>query len=122
MASFFLCDAGMSIISLCYFIPSILIHSVNSRTEAVLNYFMLFYNIFWYTEIVHIALMAFNRFVCIVYPVYYTPFFSAARTSLLLFLSYALGFAITLPTLFPTCYVLWDSQYYVPEYAVPDTW
>ncbi|CAJ0596920.1 unnamed protein product [Cylicocyclus nassatus] len=122
IASFSLCDAGMTIISLCHFIPSILARSGNSRPEAVLDYFMLFYNLFWYTEIVHIALMAFNRFICIVYPVYHTAFFSAARTSLLLCLSYVLGFAITLPTLFPKCYLLWNSQYYIPMYAVEDTW
>ncbi|VDK59677.1 unnamed protein product [Cylicostephanus goldi] len=112
----------MTIVSFCYLIPSVLLDDASSEIEVTLDFYMSIYDIFWYTEVIHIALMAINRFVCIVYPPYYAAFFSRTKTLLILCISYILGFAINFPTAFPTCYILWNTHYYQPMYANPDAW
>ncbi|VDK60480.1 unnamed protein product, partial [Cylicostephanus goldi] len=96
-----LCDAGITIINLCYFIPSVLTHDAPSTNEVTFDFYNWIWDLFWYTGVVHIALMAMNRFVCIVYPSYYAVFFSRTRTLLILCIIYIVGFTINFPTLFP---------------------
>ncbi|VDN26563.1 unnamed protein product [Cylicostephanus goldi] len=112
----------MTIISVGYFIPSVLVDDGPLETEITLDFYMSLWDLFWYTEIVHIALMAINRFVCIVYPPYYAVFFSRTKTLLILCITYIVGFTINFPTLFPTCYILYNTHYYMPLYADPNTW
>ncbi|RCN50089.1 hypothetical protein ANCCAN_03694 [Ancylostoma caninum] len=62
------------------------------------------------------------RFVSIVFPTHYEALFSTRRMAYLLAFSYLLGLAVSIPTLFPCCHILWDSYYYTSTYTVTNTW
>jgi hypothetical protein len=48
--------------------------------------------------------------------------FSQNRSAVILVIMYLLGFISSLPTLFPCCYTLWNSDFYVTVYDPMDTW
>ncbi|KAM3726584.1 Neuropeptide S receptor [Dirofilaria immitis] len=81
-----------------------------------------FYDLFWYTAVLQLGLMACNRFVSIVYPMEYKWLFSPRKALFAILFGYALGFAVSLPTLFPCCHTLWNSDYYITVYDPMDTW
>ncbi|VDK59475.1 unnamed protein product [Cylicostephanus goldi] len=83
---------------------------------------ILLYDFFWYAEVVHFALMAFNRFVCIAYPAHYSTLFSKTCTAYIICCCYLLGLVISLPVLIPCCYILWDSYDYITFYSEPHSW
>ncbi|VDM67965.1 unnamed protein product [Strongylus vulgaris] len=118
-----ICETSMSMFVLCYAIPSILLHDNLSKIDALTNFWMILsYNFFWYTAVIHFALMAINRFICIVCPAYYPSLFSKRNTACLLGLCYFLGLSLSLPMLLPCCYILWDSYNYITFYVDPETW
>ncbi|CAI4223928.1 unnamed protein product [Auanema sp. JU1783] len=118
-----ICDIVMVFISLIHLIPSTAFHEDFVHVMSTRNVVMLFfYNFFWYTGVVQLGLMAFNRFVSIVYPMEYKVIFSRQRSCFLLLLGYFLGFLASLPTLFSCCHLLWDAHSYATIYVQPDTW
>ncbi|KJH48734.1 7 transmembrane receptor [Dictyocaulus viviparus] len=94
--------------------------TMRTATRNILMIF--FYDLFWYTGVVQLGLMAGNRFVSIVYPMEYKNLFSRKRSIYLISLGYLLGFLVSLPTLFPCCHTLWNSDYYITVYQPMDTW
>ncbi|CAJ0606545.1 unnamed protein product [Cylicocyclus nassatus] len=123
IASHAVCDMGMSVMAFIHAIPSIFLHELYFTYESLTNVIMLlFYDIFWYTEVVHLSVMAINRYICIVYPSSYAKCFSWKMTVYILFSSYMLGIAVSLPTQFPCCYTLWDSYDYFAKYVGAGGW
>jgi hypothetical protein len=58
------CDCLMSIISLIHLVPATAFHDAYVTRESARNIWMLFvYNLFWYTGVLQLALMAVNRYV-----------------------------------------------------------
>ena len=76
---------------------------------------------FRYTGVLKLGLMAFNRFVSIVYPTSYAQVFSRRRTLLIIAAVYGLGLLVSVPTLFPCCHTVWNHYYYVTTYEPADT-
>lgn len=113
----------MVVISLAHLVPATAFHSAFLDFHSVRNILMIFfYDLFWYTAVLQLGLMACNRFVSIVYPMEYKWLFSPRKTLLTISFGYALGFAVSLPTLFPCCHTLWNSDYYITVYDPMDTW
>ncbi|VDM76854.1 unnamed protein product [Strongylus vulgaris] len=93
---------------------------------------LLVYDFFWYTEVIHIALMAVNRldgymigtcrFVAILFPTYYATIFSCRNMLYFLAFCYFLGISVNIPLFFPCCCILWDSFNYIAFYADPESW
>ncbi|VIO86368.1 Uncharacterized protein BM_BM1926 [Brugia malayi] len=117
------CDIIMVVISLAHLVPATAFHSAFLDFHSVRNVLMIFfYDLFWYTAVLQLGLMACNRFVSIVYPMEYKWLFSPRKALLAILFGYALGFAVSLPTLFPCCHTLWNSDYYITVYDPMDTW
>ncbi|CAJ0575021.1 unnamed protein product, partial [Mesorhabditis spiculigera] len=118
-----ICDIVMSLISLVHLVPATAFHSAYVEYGSWRNILMIFfYDLFWYTGVLQLGLMACNRFVSIVYPMEYKRMFSRKRSIAILFFGYFLGFLVSLPTLFPCCHTLWNSDYYITVYSPMDTW
>ncbi|CAJ0947179.1 unnamed protein product, partial [Mesorhabditis belari] len=118
-----ICDIVMSLISLVHLVPATAFHSAYVEFHSYRNILMIFfYDLFWYTAVLQLGLMACNRFVSIVYPMEYKRMFSRKRSIAILFFGYFLGFLVSLPTLFPCCHTLWHSNYYITVYDPMDTW
>ncbi|GMR60347.1 hypothetical protein PMAYCL1PPCAC_30542 [Pristionchus mayeri] len=118
-----ICDIVMAIISIVHLLPATAFHSQYVDKSAWRNIIMLFfYDLFWYTGVLQLGLMACNRFVSIVYPMEYKWMFSRGRSLAIIFFGYFLGFLVSLPTLFPCCHTLWDSSMYITVYQPMDTW
>uniref|UniRef100_A0A8R1DMH0 G_PROTEIN_RECEP_F1_2 domain-containing protein n=1 Tax=Caenorhabditis japonica TaxID=281687 RepID=A0A8R1DMH0_CAEJA len=116
------CDILMTFISLGHLVPATAFHEQYVQFKSTRNIVMIFfYDLFWYTGVVQLGLMAGNRFVSIVYPMEYKHIFSRPRSLYLIFLGYVIGFLISLPTLFDCCHTLWDSNYYITVYEKPET-
>ncbi|EPB80005.1 hypothetical protein ANCCEY_00954 [Ancylostoma ceylanicum] len=117
------CDIVMTIISLVHLVPATAFHDAYVEFYSLRNILMIFfYDLFWYTGVVQLGLMAGNRFVSIVYPMEYKNMFSRKRSLYLILFGYFLGFLVSLPTLFPCCHTLWNSDYYITVYQPMDTW
>ncbi|CAG9540168.1 unnamed protein product [Cercopithifilaria johnstoni] len=113
----------MVVISLAHLVPATAFHSAFLDFHSVRNIVMIFfYDLFWYTAVLQLGLMACNRFVSIVYPMEYKWLFSPRKAFLAILFGYALGFAVSLPTLFPCCHTLWNSDYYITVYDPMNTW
>uniref|UniRef100_A0A0K0D3N1 G_PROTEIN_RECEP_F1_2 domain-containing protein n=1 Tax=Angiostrongylus cantonensis TaxID=6313 RepID=A0A0K0D3N1_ANGCA len=118
-----ICDIVMTIISLIHLVPATAFHDAYVEFYSLRNILMIFfYDLFWYTGVVQLGLMAGNRFVSIVYPMEYKNMFSRKRSLYLILFGYLLGFLVSLPTLFPCCHTLWNSDYYITVYQPMDTW
>ncbi|CAJ0597204.1 unnamed protein product [Cylicocyclus nassatus] len=117
LASFAVCEVFMSAIALCYVVPSVLLHEKLGTTDLTVLYHFL-----WNADVIQLALMALNRYVSIVYPIYYSTFFSKKNTARQLCICYILATLQSLPTLTPCCYILWDSYNYISYYISPDSW
>ncbi|KAK0397013.1 hypothetical protein QR680_001942 [Steinernema hermaphroditum] len=118
-----LCDIVMTIISLVHLVPATAFHNAYVKFHSARNVLMIFfYDLFWYTAVLQLGLMACNRFVSIVYPMEYKWLFSKKRSVLIILFGYILGFLVSLPTLFPCCHTLWNSDYYITVYEPMDTW
>ncbi|CAD6188941.1 unnamed protein product [Caenorhabditis auriculariae] len=118
-----MCDILMTIISLGHLVPATAFHDQYVQFKSTRNIVMIFlYDLFWYTSVVQLGLMAGNRFVSIVYPMEYKYMFSRTRSLYLIIFGYFLGFLVSLPTLFDCCHTLWDSNYYITVYEKPNTW
>uniref|UniRef100_A0A1I8A1A8 G_PROTEIN_RECEP_F1_2 domain-containing protein n=1 Tax=Steinernema glaseri TaxID=37863 RepID=A0A1I8A1A8_9BILA len=118
-----ICDIVMTIISLVHLVPATAFHSAYVELHAWRNIIMIFfYDLFWYTAVLQLGLMACNRFVSIVYPMEYKWLFSKRRSVLTILFGYILGFLVSLPTLFKCCHTLWKSDLYVTVYDPMDTW
>ncbi|WKY14186.1 hypothetical protein Q1695_000047 [Nippostrongylus brasiliensis] len=117
------CDIVMTSISLIHLVPATAFHDAYVEFYSHRNILMIFlYDLFWYTGVVQLGLMAGNRFVSIVYPMEYKNMFSRKRSVYLIVFGYVLGFLVSLPTLFPCCHTLWNSDYYITVYLPMDTW
>jgi len=117
------CDIVMCIISLIHLVPATAFHDDFVEYMSTRNIVMIFiYDLFWYTAVLQLGLMAGNRFVSIVYPMEYKWMFSQNRSIVILIFMYILGFLSSLPTLFPCCHTLWNSDYYITVYDPMDTW
>ncbi|KAL6725202.1 hypothetical protein Aduo_007270 [Ancylostoma duodenale] len=117
------CDLCMVMVSFFHPLPATAFHDAFLDFNSLRNLLMVFtYDVFWYTEVVHLGMMAVNRYVSIVSPTYYEALFSTERMPYLLAFSYLLGLAVSIPTLFPCCHILWDSYYYTSTYTVANTW
>uniref|UniRef100_A0A8R1TU22 G_PROTEIN_RECEP_F1_2 domain-containing protein n=1 Tax=Onchocerca volvulus TaxID=6282 RepID=A0A8R1TU22_ONCVO len=117
------CDIIMVVISLIHLLPATAFHTAFLDFHSVRNIIMIFfYDLFWYTAVLQLGLMACNRFVSIVYPMQYKWLFSPRKALFAILFGYALGFAVSLPTLFPCCHTLWNSDYYITVYDPMDTW
>ncbi|CCD62712.1 G-protein coupled receptors family 1 profile domain-containing protein [Caenorhabditis elegans] len=117
-----ICDILMTFISLGHLVPATAFHEEYVQFKSIRNIVMIFfYDLFWYTGVVQLGLMAGNRFVSIVYPMEYKHIFSRTRSLYLILFGYFLGFLVSLPTLFDCCHTLWDSNYYITVYEKPDT-
>ncbi|VDK49455.1 unnamed protein product [Anisakis simplex] len=117
------CDIVMTVISLFHLVPATAFHSAFLEFHSTRNILMIFfYDLFWYTAVLQLGLMACNRFVSIVYPMEYKWLFSRNKSLLIIFFGYLLGFCVSLPSLFPCCHTLWNSDYYITVYDPMDTW
>ncbi|VDM37028.1 unnamed protein product [Toxocara canis] len=132
------CDIVMTVISLVHLVPATAFHSAFLEFHSTRNVLMIFfYDLFWYTAVLQLGLMACNRlvlcclyvidyiffrFVSIVYPMEYKWLFSRTKSLLIILFGYVLGFTVSLPTLFPCCHTLWNSHYYITVYDPMDTW
>ncbi|VDK72992.1 unnamed protein product [Litomosoides sigmodontis] len=117
------CDIIMAAISLAHLVPATAFHSAFLDFYSVRNVLMIFfYDLFWYTGVLQLALMACNRFVSIVYPMEYKWLFSPRNALVAILLGYVLGLAVSLPTLFPCCHTLWNADYYITVYDPVNTW
>ncbi|CAI5455036.1 unnamed protein product [Caenorhabditis angaria] len=117
-----MCDILMTIVSLGHLVPATAFHDTYLEKTSSRNIIMIFfYDLFWYTGVVQLGLMALNRFVSIVYPMEYKHIFSRSRTLYMILFGYILGLCVSLPTLFDCCHTLWDSETYVTIYEKPDT-
>ncbi|VDN55790.1 unnamed protein product [Dracunculus medinensis] len=117
------CDIVMTIISLVHLVPATAFHSAFLEFHSVRNIIMIFfYDLFWYTAVLQLGLMAFNRFVSIVYPMEYKWLFSPRKSLMIILLGYFLGLMVSLPSLFPCCNTLWNSYFYITVYDPMDTW
>lgn len=128
----------MTIISLVHLVPATAFHSAFVEYHSIRNVVMIFfYDLFWYSGVLQLGLMAGNRyviffklhyykfnfrFVSIVYPMEYKWLFSPGHSILIIASLYLLGFLASLPTLFPCCHTLWNSDYYITVYEPMDTW
>jgi len=70
------------------------------------------YDAFWYTGVLHLMLMALNRYINICRPNYYGVFFTRRKTGLFICLSYLSGILVAAPTLHPCCYLYYDRCAY----------
>ncbi|VDN01035.1 unnamed protein product [Thelazia callipaeda] len=123
ITSLSICDIVMVVISLTHLVPAIAFHDAFLDFHSIRNILMIFlYDLFWYTAVLQLGLMALNRFVSIVYPMKYKWLFSPPKALFLILSGYFLGFAASLPTLFPCCHTLWNSDYYITVYDPMDTW
>uniref|UniRef100_A0AC34QHD1 G-protein coupled receptors family 1 profile domain-containing protein n=1 Tax=Panagrolaimus sp. JU765 TaxID=591449 RepID=A0AC34QHD1_9BILA len=117
------CDIVMCVISLTHLVPATAFHDDFVEYMSVRNIVMIFiYDLFWYSAVLQLGLMAGNRFVSIVYPMEYKWMFSQGKSIVILIVMYVLGFLSSLPTLFPCCHTLWNSDYYITVYDPMDTW
>ncbi|TMS36597.1 hypothetical protein L596_003728 [Steinernema carpocapsae] len=118
-----ICDIVMTVISLVHLVPATAFHSAYVKFHSARNVLMIFfYDLFWYTAVLQLGLMACNRFVSIVYPMEYKWLFSKKKSVLIILFGYICGFLVSLPTLFPCCHTLWNSDYYITVYEPMDTW
>lgn len=79
------------------------------------------YNSFWYSGVLHLLMMAVNRYVNICYPEHYSRLFSRRRTSILMTVGYVIGTIAALPGLMPCCAVLYDHRAYSARYSPVDS-
>ncbi|GMR43296.1 hypothetical protein PMAYCL1PPCAC_13491, partial [Pristionchus mayeri] len=80
------------------------------------------YNSCWWTFVLSLVIMAFNRLVCTISPHRYQNLFSA-RISLSLAVGAAImGFLLGLPNLHSCCYLLWFPEFYSSSYYPMDSW
>uniref|UniRef100_A0A0N4ZW98 G_PROTEIN_RECEP_F1_2 domain-containing protein n=1 Tax=Parastrongyloides trichosuri TaxID=131310 RepID=A0A0N4ZW98_PARTI len=118
-----ICDIVMIIISLVHLIPATAFHESFMQLASLRNIVMLsLYDLFWYTAVLQLGLMAFNRFVSIVYPMEYKSIFSRNRTKWFIASMYFLGGIVSLPTLHPCCNTVWDSELYITRYLADYSW
>ena len=85
------------------------------------EYMLALYNSFWYSGVLHLFLMAVNRYVNICYPEHYARLFSRRRTTILMAIGYAMGMAAALPALLPCCAILYDHRAYAARYQPADS-
>ncbi|CAJ0603816.1 unnamed protein product [Cylicocyclus nassatus] len=113
----------MSLHNMCFMIPATLLHDTYSKGDSSYSIIMTALSgCIWYIEVVHIGLMAINRFLSTHYPMHYALLFSSENTLFLLFLCYVVGIAVSIPMLTPCCYILWDSYNYTSIPENPQTW
>uniref|UniRef100_A0A914C1M8 G-protein coupled receptors family 1 profile domain-containing protein n=1 Tax=Acrobeloides nanus TaxID=290746 RepID=A0A914C1M8_9BILA len=118
-----ICDIIMTIISLTHLVPATAFHDAFVEYHSIRNVVMIFfYDLFWYSAVLQLGLMAGNRFVSIVYPMEYKWIFSQGNSLIIIAMLYLLGFLASLPTLFPCCHTLWNSDFYITVYEPMDTW
>ncbi|MFH4984193.1 hypothetical protein AB6A40_010902 [Gnathostoma spinigerum] len=113
----------MTIISLGHLVPATAFHGAFLEFHSIRNIFMIFvYDLFWYTAVLQLGLMACNRLVSIVYPMQYKVLFTPRNTYFIIAMLYVFGLSASLPSLFPCCHILWDSNFYITVYEPMDTW
>ncbi|CEF60246.1 G protein-coupled receptor, rhodopsin-like family and GPCR, rhodopsin-like, 7TM domain-containing protein [Strongyloides ratti] len=118
-----ICDIVMIIISLAHLIPATAFHESFTQVDSLRNIVMLsLYDLFWYTAVLQLGLMAFNRFISIVYPMEYKCIFSRKKTKWFIAIMYILGGIVSLPTLHPCCNIVWDSELYITRYLADFSW
>lgn len=116
------CDIMMIIISLTHLLPATLLHDWFVEITDYRNVFAIFmYNIFWYSAVVQLAGMAVNRYVSIVHSLYYRQLFTPCYTVMFLSFMYTVGIAVSLPALFPCCYMIYDHQLWLTYFTDKDT-
>uniref|UniRef100_A0A0K0EX73 G_PROTEIN_RECEP_F1_2 domain-containing protein n=1 Tax=Strongyloides venezuelensis TaxID=75913 RepID=A0A0K0EX73_STRVS len=118
-----ICDIIMIIISLVHLVPATAFHDSFIQLDSLRNIVMLsLYDLFWYTAVLQLGLMAFNRFVSIVYPMEYKCIFSRNKTKWFIAIMYIIGGIVSLPTLHPCCNIVWDSELYITRYLADFSW
>lgn len=109
-----ICDIAMLVVSLVLLVPGIALHEDYITLDSYANAFGLFiYDSFWYTGVLHLAVMAINRYVNICQAKWYSLLFSPDKTVLQIVVLYVMGLSIAVPGLFPCCLLAFDHCRYV---------
>lgn len=122
IVSLSICDISMLLVCMGHLLPSTALGERYVGLADFANAFGIFiYDAFWYTGVLHLMIMAVNRYVNICRPKYYLKLFSHAKTFTTIVLLYVFGTLIAVPGLFECCYLVFNYKFYAAQFEPADT-